>query len=54
MQDIKHLLSLKTKFLWIKEIDEEFERSKELIAQEIIEGVEIFDPFRPTCLRPSG
>ena len=34
------------------EVDEAVEKSKILIANEVKHGVEIFDPGRPTCLRP--
>ena len=49
---MRHLLSPKQKFEWTPEIDAAFERSKKLIVDEIKKGVEIFEPGRPTCLRP--
>ena len=52
MTKVRHLLSPKSKFEWSDDIDAAFERSKELIVNEIKRGVEIFDPGRATCLRP--
>ena len=51
MLPFRHLLSLKFKFEWTNELDEAFEKSKELIIEAIKEGVAIFDPKRATCLR---
>ena len=52
MTEVRHLLSPKNKFKWTPEIDEAFEWSKQLIVDEIKDGVDIFQPGRPTCLRP--
>ena len=39
------------KFQWSDELEEAFARSKEEIIEAIKEGVSIFDPNKPTCLR---
>ena len=48
----RKFLSTKSKFEWSDELNEAFERSKLHIVESIRKGVEIFDPARPTCLRP--
>lgn len=52
MAPFKVLLSPKTRFEWTEELNTAFEQSKEMIINAILEGVEIFDPARWTCLRP--
>jgi hypothetical protein len=52
MAPFKPLLSPRTQFVWTAELDAAFQRSKQIIIDAIIEGVEIFDPKRRTCLRP--
>ena len=51
MLPFKHLLSPKTQFRWTDELETTFIETKRLIVAAIREGVEIFDPQRPTCLR---
>ncbi|XP_014678331.1 PREDICTED: uncharacterized protein LOC106818127 [Priapulus caudatus] len=50
MQPFRALLKPSTKFLWTDELDELFRQSKEVIIQEMKEGVRLFDPARLTCL----
>ena len=52
MAPFRPLLSSKTKFLWTKDLDRSFKRSRQLIVELIEKGVRIFDPNRTTCLRP--
>ena len=52
MEPFKHLLSPKTLFKWTDELEAIFIESKKQIIMAIKEGVEIFDPSHPTCLRP--
>lgn len=52
MTPFKPLLSPKCRFEWTPERDQAFESSKSAIISAIRHGVEIFDPQRPTCLRP--
>ena len=47
----KPFLSPKRKFEWTDELESAFQNSKAAIIQAIREGVEIYDPGRPTCLR---
>ena len=51
MAPFKPLLSPKTKFVWTDELENAFVKSKAAIIDAIIEGVEIFDPNRTTCLQ---
>ena len=51
MLPLKPLLSPKMRFQWSDELDEAFTKSKEEIIQAIKEGVSIFYPKKPTCLR---
>ena len=48
----KPFLSPKRKFEWSSELEEAFVASKHAIINAIRHGVEIFDPSKPTCLRP--
>jgi hypothetical protein len=48
----RKFLSPNNKFYWDKELDDTFNKSKELIVAAIREGVTIFDTAKPTCLRP--
>lgn len=50
MQPFRQLLKPGNVFTWSKEIDDLFEESKQLIIDEIQEGVTIFDKSKPTCL----
>ena len=52
MAPFRPLLSPKTKFVWNKELDDAFSRSKQAIVKLIRSGVRIFDPDKLTCLRP--
>lgn len=45
-------LSPRHKFFWTPDLDEAFNKSKQAIIDAICHGVEIFDPTKPTCLRP--
>ena len=47
---LKPLLSPKSKFFWTNELDESFRNSKQAIIKAIRNGVEIFEPERPTKL----
>ena len=46
----RNLLKPGTPFVWTDELDSLFNASKDLIINEIHQGVEIFDKSRPTCL----
>ena len=50
MLPFKPLLSPKTRFQWLDDLDEAFTKSKEEIIQAIKEGVSISGPKKPTCL----
>ena len=50
MKPFRHLLKPKVKFEWTTELDEIFEESKQVIIQEMKDGVRLFEPSRPTCL----
>ncbi|MEW8208358.1 MAG: RNase H-like domain-containing protein, partial [Candidatus Thiodiazotropha taylori] len=50
MLPFRQLLKPNTPFRWTDELRDLFEKSKQVIASEIEEGVSIFDPNRPTCL----
>ena len=52
MAPLRQFLSPKCKFEWTSELDQMFQRSKTLIVDAILHGVEIFDLKRATCLRP--
>ena len=52
MLPVKHLLSSKAKFTWTDTLDVAFKNSKDEIMKAIINGVQIFDLKRRTCLRP--
>ena len=52
MAPFRPLLSPKTPFLWSKELDDAFSRSKQIIIDLIRHGVKIFELEKPTCLRP--
>lgn len=52
MEHFRPFLSPKYKFFWTPVLDKAFNNSKEIIINQIIRGVEIFDLNRPTCLRP--
>ena len=47
---LKPLLSSKAQFYWTNELEESFTNSKQAIVEAIKQGVEIFDPSRPTKL----
>ena len=50
MKPFRALLKPFTMFCWTDEPDEVFHQSKEIIKQEMKEGVRLFDPARITCL----
>ena len=52
MRLFKPFLSPKYKFFWSEVLDKAFKDSKNHIIESILEGVEIFDVSKPTCLRP--
>ena len=52
MAPFKPLLSPKVNFEWTPELESAFQISKKAIISEIINGVDIFDPGRRTCLTP--
>ena len=51
MAPFKPYLSPKTKFQWSAELEQAFQASKQAIVDAIVEGVEIYDPERTTCLQ---
>ncbi|XP_052760759.1 uncharacterized protein LOC128203366 [Mya arenaria] len=50
MKPFRALLKPSAIFQWTNELDELFHHSKEVIIQEMKEGVRLFDPTRLTCL----
>ena len=52
MELFRPFLSPKYKFFWSDVLNKAFEESKKHIVDAILEGVEIFDVTKPTCLRP--
>ena len=52
LEPFRPFLSPKHKFEWTDELDLAFEAGKESIIKAIQNGIEIFDPHLPTCLRP--
>ena len=50
MQPFRHLLKPKTPFRWTPELSSIFQESKDVIINEMKEGVRLFQPSRPTCL----
>ena len=50
MLPFRKLLKPGTHFAWNEELQKLFEESMRIIANEIQEGVTIFDPTKPTCL----
>ena len=50
MRPFRHLLKPSTKFEWTSELDQIFQKSKEVIIKAIQDGVRLFQPSRPTCL----
>ena len=52
MAPLRPFLSPKHPFHWSEELDKSFNAAKGAIIDAIRKGVEIFDPHRPTCLRP--
>ena len=50
MKPFRHLLKPSTLFGWTEELDEVFQKSKEVIVKEMEQGVRLFDAARPTCL----
>ena len=52
MRPFKPFLSPKTPFTWNDDLQMRFDASKAAIIDAIKFGVKIFDPKKPTCLRP--
>ena len=52
LEPFRPFLSPKHKFEWSISLNNAFEASKRSIIKAIQTGIEIFDPKRPTCLRP--
>ena len=52
MAPFRPLLSPKVQFVWSDALDIAFKRSRQLIVDQIREGVQIFDLHKQTCLRP--
>ena len=52
MAPFRPLLSSKATFYWSEELQTAFGKSKDFIIDAIKKGVEIFEPSRPTMLRP--
>ena len=50
MRPFRDLLKPDTHFEWTEELNELFEESKRVIADQIEKGVTIFDPAKTTCL----
>ena len=50
MLPFRELLKPGTAFKWDEELQPIFEESKAIIISEIMKGVQIFDPKKPTCL----
>ena len=52
MAPLKRFLSPKEKLQWTPTLDQAFIDSNTAILEAVQHGVEIFDPAKPTCLRP--
>ena len=52
LAQFRPFLSPRHKFVWTSDLDDAFNKSKLTIIDAIHHGVEIFDPTKPTCLRP--
>jgi len=52
MTPFKPFLSPRHPFSWNADLEEAFQSSKTAIVNAIRQGVSIFDPLKPTCLRP--
>ena len=50
MKPFRHLLKPANKFVWNEELEDIFRESKEVIIEEMKEGVRLFDVERTTCL----
>ena len=50
MQPFRHLLKPKIPFKWTAELSSIFKESKDVIINEMKNGVRLFQPSRPTCL----
>jgi len=50
MVPFHQLLKPNTPFKWTTELQALFDNSKAVIADEIEQGIQIFDPQKPTCL----
>ena len=50
MKPFRHLLKPSTPFEWTLQLSSIFKESKEVMIQEMKDGVRLFQPSRPTCL----
>ena len=50
MRPFRELLKPCNKFEWTPTLDEAFKKSKTAIIEEMMEGVKLFEAFRPTCI----
>ena len=50
MEPFRHLLKSTEKFQWTPELQEAFDSSKNVIIDQICQGVKTFDPKKVTCL----
>ena len=50
MQPFRHLLKPSNKFVWTDELESLFRQSKDIIINEMRDGVRLFRTSRPTCL----
>ena len=50
MQPFRHLLRPSVKFTWTEELENLFQQSKDVIINEMKEGVSLFEVSRPTLL----
>ena len=50
MQPFRHLLKPSNKFVWTDELESLFRQSKDIIINEMRDGVRLFHTSRPTCL----
>ena len=50
MSPFRELLSSKSVYLWTQELQDAFEKVKEMIVESVKEGIKSFDVDRVTCL----
>ena len=51
MAPFRRLLSPKVPFEWNEELDSAFEKGKQEIVEKVIEGIQLFELNRDTCLQ---